>query len=373
MSRRNAKRDVKYITPKGESGISLVSVILSIALLVGVVNRLVMAPCRRFEISDQKNKIFLITGASSGLGLETARVLAEKGGKVIMACRNAKKCEQVRKDVGIDVLDTHCEKLEMASLTSIRNFATTVQNAYGPIDVLINNAGLMNVEPYQTTEDGFEMTMGVNHFGHFLLTQLLLPFIKENGRIVTHSSGAALLTADRLPLSLLPRSMTTKQYKGWVVYGNTKLANAYMSWELSHRLKESTDPRLRSIRSYAVHPGYTSTNLQAEARMFAYQLGNALVGMEVKDGALTQLAAAASDEEVFREACTPDIMIAPKFGVIGYPSASTMGLYDDVRSFRVWEKSLAAVGVREQDDSAPASVARVTLLRGRGGSDNIPL
>ena len=291
-----------------------------------------------------------------------------------MACRNIKKCEQAKVDAGIDRLDTHCEKLEMSSLMSIRAFAATVRNSsYGPIDVLINNAGLMNVEPYQTTDDGFEMTMGVNHFGHFLLTQLLLPVIKENGRIVTHSSCASLMTVDRLPLSVLPESLTTKQHNGWIVYGNTKLANAYMSWELSQRLLESEEPRLRSIRSYVVHPGYTSTNLQVEANMFAYQFGNAFVGMNVKDGALTQLAAAASNEEEFVEACTPDVMIAPVLGMFGYPSATSMGLYDAARSFSVWEKSLKAVGLSVEEDAAPASAARAALLKGKADASNIPL
>ena len=344
---------------------------IGFVLVVYVVNRLIMGPCQQFDISDQTGKTFVITGASSGLGLETARVLAMKGARVIMACRSMKKCKQVAEKAGINKLDTHCTSLEMSSLASIRAFAATLQNT--SIDVLVNNAGLMNVEPYQTTEDGHEMTMGVNHYGHFLLTQLLLPIIKGNGRIVTHSSAAAFFTADRLPLSLLPESMTTAKYNGWVVYGNTKLANAYMSWELSHRLSESEDPRLQSIRSYVVHPGYTSTNLQLEARMLGYQIGNALIGMNVKDGALTQLAAATSDEEAFASSCTQDVMIAPFFGLIGYPKPTITGLYDDARSFSVYEKSLKAVGLTLDEDAAPPSSVRAALLRGKSSSSDIPL
>ena len=376
---QNVRNDSKSSTKSGSSIIFRISM-LSFEIIVLIVavwfaNAYVMGPCRTFSLPSQKGKTIVVTGASSGLGLETARVLAEKGAKVIMGCRSINKCERAKKEAKIDSLDAQCMALEMSSLSSVRDFATKVKEKQGDkgIDVLINNAGLMNVQPYQTTEEGFEMTMGVNHYGHFLLTQLLLPVINANGRVVTHSSMASHLTADRFPFTLLPKKWTTEVYNGWLVYGNSKLANAYMSWELSLRLQESESPRLRSIRSYVVHPGYTSTNLQAEAGMIGYKFGNSWVGMHVEDGVLTQLAAAASEEEEYTGASTPDVMIGPAAQIVGYPKATKTGLFDAVRTFQVWEKSLVAVGITREEDAAPADVDRAKVLGANQLHSEIPL
>ena len=159
--------------------------------------------------------------------------------------------------------------------------------------------------------------MGVNHFGHFLLTQLLLPVIKENGRIVTHSSCASLMTVDRLPLSVLPESLTTKQHNGWIVYGNTKLANAYMSWELSQRLLESEEPRLQIDSLVRRTPWLHKYQFASRSKHVRVPVRECFCWYECQGWGLTQLAAAAgNEEEEFVEACTPDVMIAPNLAFL---------------------------------------------------------
>jgi NAD(P)-dependent dehydrogenase (short-subunit alcohol dehydrogenase family) len=307
-----------------------------------LVNIAIMTPCASFDLPSQHGKTFLITGASSGLGLETARVLALKGGKVIMGCRSRHKCEEAKKQAQIASLDVHCEDVELSSQASVRSFAAVIIEKYGGggdegggIDVLINNAGLMNVSPFQKTEDGLEMTMGVNHFSHFLLTQLLLPHIREHGRIVTHSSLAAFMSFDKVGMRdtfpfkylPLPQSWFTG-YDGWAVYGHSKLANALMSWELNKRLAVSTNPTYQTIRSYVVAPGYTDTNLQKEAHMYGWELGNSAIAMRVQDGAQSQLVAAAGDIEPFKSSGAKiDVMVQPVANLWGYPAAKRTGLY----------------------------------------------
>lgn len=330
-----------------------------------------MTKCRSFDVPIQKGKVFVVTGASSGLGLETARVLAEKGGKVIMGCRSMSKCAEAKAAVNLKDSDAHCEPLEMSSLDSVRKFAESVISKHGRIDVLINNAGLMNVEPYQLTEEGVEMTMGVNHLAHFLLTQLLLPHMKENGRVVTHSSVAAYITTDveaivrMVPLldSVGFLRRLVRGYSGWKIYGDSKLANAQMSWELSKRLSNSINSTYSSIKSFVVHPGYTSTNLQKEAHMVGWQFGNAVVGMDVRDGAQTQLLAAAGELSPFYVlADKVGNMVSPVGYFWGYPTVKATGLYNEATSYHLWQQSLKLCGIREEDDVLPPTDRRTGLV-----------
>ena len=144
------------------------------------------------QITDQTGRTILVTGATRGIGRETARVLADKGAKVIIAARNESKAKKViseLKQVQPDA-DLHVRKLDLTSLASIKAFATEFQKEFRKLDVLINNAGIMAC-PGGQTEDGFELQMGTNHLGHFALTLQLLPTIKQtvNARIVVSSSA----------------------------------------------------------------------------------------------------------------------------------------------------------------------------------------
>ncbi|MCG8375068.1 MAG: SDR family NAD(P)-dependent oxidoreductase, partial [Chlorobiales bacterium] len=132
------------------------------------------------DIADQQGKIAIVTGSSSGIGLETARVLARKRAAVIIAVRNKAKgraaADRIMGDSGNQ--DVHLMALDLADLASVRNFATRFKEKYSRLDLLVNNAGVM-VPPYTRTRDGFELQMGTNHLGHFALTGLLIDLIKQ--------------------------------------------------------------------------------------------------------------------------------------------------------------------------------------------------
>jgi len=196
------------------------------------------------QIPDQHGRSFIVTGANGGLGEITTRVLAAKGATVLMACRNVTKGRQIAATVEGDV---QVAELDLADLESVRRFASQ-QPAF---DVLINNAGLMNI-PFSRTKDGFETQFGVNHLGHFALTGLLLDKIGD--RVVTLSSIAHRHTPT---LWIDDLNYTGRRYQRNLAYAQSKLANLMFARELQHRLAAAGSTR----RSYAVHPGVAGTDL----------------------------------------------------------------------------------------------------------------
>ncbi|HYX05542.1 MAG TPA: SDR family NAD(P)-dependent oxidoreductase, partial [Bacteroidales bacterium] len=132
------------------------------------------------NIPDQKGKIVIITGSTSGLGEEASQVLAGKGAKVIMAVRNIEKGNDVAGKIRNEYPGAEVEvmKLDLSSLNSVKSFAGEFMKKYDRLDILINNAGVM-MSPYSKTEDGFEIQMGTNHLGHFALTGHLMPLLKK--------------------------------------------------------------------------------------------------------------------------------------------------------------------------------------------------
>ncbi len=132
------------------------------------------------EIPDLQGKIIIITGATSGLGKEATKILAQKNATVIMAVRNTKKAETVVQEMRKQQPSAQMEILEMdlSSLESVKSFAKSVLSKYKRLDVLINNAGIMAC-PFDKTKNGFEIQMGTNHFGHFALTGLLMPLLEK--------------------------------------------------------------------------------------------------------------------------------------------------------------------------------------------------
>ena len=199
------------------------------------------------QIPDQTGRTFVITGANSGIGLAAAKALAAKGAHVVLAVRNTAKGEEAARTIGGE---TEVRALDLADLASVRAFAGA---NHGDIDVLINNAGVMNV-PLQHTADGFELQIGTNHLGHFALTNLLLPHIKD--RVVTVASGSHRYGKIRLD------DLNWEQgYKRHAAYGQAKLANLLFMAELQRRLDEAGS----SVRSVGAHPGWASTNLQSRS------------------------------------------------------------------------------------------------------------
>lgn len=210
------------------------------------------------QIPDQNGRIAIITGANSGIGLETARELAAKGATVVMACRSQKKADEAM----ADIRRTHpSAKLDFVALdlsrqASIKEAADVVLQRYPRIDLLINNAGVMWLEEGRT-EDGFELQIGTNHFGHFAWTLRLLPAIKDvsGSRIVTVSSIAH--RSGQLTLDDINHSAN---YTKHGAYGQSKLANLMFTLELERRLR-ATGAKTLSVAS---HPGVTGTNLAAD-------------------------------------------------------------------------------------------------------------
>jgi len=202
------------------------------------------------------NKIVLITGATSGIGKETARALVEKGYRVIVVGRNQAKLEQTVSELKGISQDASVNSFlcDLSSQESIRQLSNEIHAKFDHIDVLINNAGLI-IAPRKTTVDGLEYTFALNHLGYFLLTGLLLDLIKasKSGRIINVSSQAhqgGHIHFDDL--------MLEKSYGVMKAYSQSKLANVLFTYELARKLKGT------GITVNGLHPGAVRSNFGME-------------------------------------------------------------------------------------------------------------
>ncbi|WP_432891365.1 oxidoreductase [Kribbella sp. CA-245084] len=208
------------------------------------------------DIPDLTGKLALVTGATSGLGYETALELLRHGADVLVAARNPEKAAQAAETLTRKAgrAPTVLE-LDLADLASVEKAANEVSTSYDRLDLLINNAGVM-APPYRETVDGFELQLGTNHLGHFALTGRLMPLLVNGSRVVTissfmHKSVRGISEADlRRPAS---------SYRKWESYGKSKLANLLFMLELDRRVRAAGVDLL----SVGAHPGYASTHLQA--------------------------------------------------------------------------------------------------------------
>jgi NAD(P)-dependent dehydrogenase (short-subunit alcohol dehydrogenase family) len=234
------------------------------------------------SIPDMTGQTVIVTGANSGIGRVAATALADHGARVVLAVRNTDKGDAAASQMPGT---TEVRRLDLASLASVKEFAAGWD---GPIDILINNAGIM-IPPLSRTADGFEMQFGTNHLGHFALTNLLLPQI--TGRVVTVASGAHRM--GRIDFSDL--NWEHKSYRAWRAYGQSKLANLLFTAELQRRLIDAGS----DVEANAAHPGYSATNLQSHsenALMHALMvIGNRVIAQDDKGGALPSLYAAVAD------------------------------------------------------------------------------
>ncbi|ALE74645.1 MULTISPECIES: oxidoreductase [unclassified Pseudonocardia] len=236
------------------------------------------APWTAADIPDQSGRTVVVTGANSGLGLETARALVDAGARVVLAVRDTAKGDAVAGELGGAAT---VRRLDLADLTSVREFAAGVE---GPIDVLVNNAGLMAV-PQSRTADGFETQLGVNFLGHFALTGLLADRITD--RVVTLSS--VMHRIGRIDLDDL--NFRRRRYERWTAYGQSKLACLMFAYELEHRFVAAGS----RLRSTAAHPGYSATNLQSRTESVqdaVMGVLNRIVAQPAAAGALPTLFAA---------------------------------------------------------------------------------
>ncbi|XP_034561955.1 retinol dehydrogenase 12, like [Notolabrus celidotus] len=199
------------------------------------------------------DKTVLITGANTGIGKETAIDLAKRGARIIMACRSAERGEAAVKEVIESSGNQNIVymKLDLADSKSIREFAEAVNRDEPKLNILLNNAGVM-VCPYGKTADGFEMQIGVNHMGHFLLTYLLLDLVKKSApaRIITVSSMAHTWGSIKLE-----DINSEKSYDKKAAYSQSKLANVLFTRSLARRLEGT------GVTAYSLHPGVVQTDL----------------------------------------------------------------------------------------------------------------
>jgi NAD(P)-dependent dehydrogenase (short-subunit alcohol dehydrogenase family) len=280
------------------------------------------------DIPDQTGRTFVVTGANSGLGEATARELAAHGASVILACRNVAKGEAAAASMSGDV---EVRRLDLADLTSVRAFADALDN----VDVLVNNAGVMAI-PRRTTADGFEMQFGTNHLGHFALTGLLLPRLRD--RVVTVSSGAHYI--GRIALDDL--NWQTRRYSRWAAYGQSKLANLMFAYELQRRLDRAESP----LRSLAAHPGYAATELQTKTESFQDRImaiGNRLLAQSPQMGALPTLFAASVPDVTGGAFYGPDGFMQQ----VGYPRrvGSSSASRNEQVAAALWDASEKLTGV----------------------------
>ncbi len=296
-------------------------------------------PWTAADIPDQTGRIALITGANSGLGLESARALAARGATVVLACRSRRRGEAARAELlagaaaGLEVLE-----LDLADLASVRQAAAWMAEQYGRLDLLLNNAGVMG-PPRRLTADGFELQFGTNHLGHFALTAALLPLLQERpqARVVTVTSGAQYL--GRIAFDDL---QAERSYDRWAAYGQSKLANVMFALELQQRL-EAAGSRVSSL---AAHPGLARTNLQpasvaatgSRLEGLAYRLMDPLF-QSAALGALPQLHAATAPTARGGEHYGPDQW----GGMRGWPTQVRIApaALDPGQRRRLWEVSEA--------------------------------
>ncbi len=288
------------------------------------------------DVPDQTGKVFLVTGANTGLGYEVTRVLAAKGGRVLLACRDEAKGQAAVR--GISELHPKAElrviPYDQADLDSIRRAVDAVESE-SRLDVLVNNAGVM-VPPLSRTKQGFELQFGVNHLGCFALTGLLLPKLEEAGdaRLVITSSIAhkkGKLDWDDLNAE--------KSYKRGERYGASKLANALFLYELDRRLRSAHS----TVKAVGCHPGIATTELSRH--IFGGTVLTALLGPLFNTPAMGAWPTL--------QAATGDVSSGDYFGPQGLadmrgrsgPARRTAQATDPTLAKRLWDVSVEMTGI----------------------------
>jgi NAD(P)-dependent dehydrogenase (short-subunit alcohol dehydrogenase family) len=241
-----------------------------------------------------RGKRVLITGGTAGIGLRTAVALASRGARVVITARDEEKAKRARESIATESnADVDSVLLDLASFDSIRACAREIAARFDALHVLLNNAGLVLTRRSETRE-GFEMTLGVNHVGPFLLTKLLLDMLERSGpaRVVNVASGAHRRVKSGLDFEDLNLE---QRYDGWHAYCCSKLANIYFTRELARRLEG------RPVTANSLHPGYVSTRLGKDGDTGGWLrllLGVTmpLLALDADDGARTSIHCVVSPE-----------------------------------------------------------------------------
>lgn len=243
------------------------------------------------DMDSLDGKVAVVTGANSGLGFHTTKNLAKKGYEVVMACRDHGKASEARYEIEQELRDPDLRiiELDLADLNSINDFARRFKEKYNRLDLMVNNAGVMHI-PFRRTEFGFEYQFGVNHLGHFYLNSQFIDMIKEtvDSRVISVSS-------------LLHRSAELNfegmndedSYDKKTAYADSKMANLMYAKELNRKFEEKDI----DSKAFAVHPGYSDTNLQMRAakttggklKLLGMKAMNRAVAQSAEKGALPTL------------------------------------------------------------------------------------
>ena len=301
------------------------------------------------DISDLTGRRVIITGSNSGTGFEAARAIAAKGGTVVMAVRNADKAQTAIQAIRQETpkADVRFEALDLSRQASVTAFAERLLADGQPIDILINNAGVMALPRREVTEDGFEMQMATNYLGHFALTARLMPLLKAgHARVVQLSSIAH--RRGRIRLDDLNHA---HRYKAWSVYAQSKLAMLMFGLELDRRTRAEN----WGITSVVAHPGVARTALidngplvrspiaRAAMRHVFRPLIEPLVTHSAAAGALPILMAA-TDPSVPGGAYVGPTRLSEMKGPPGLAQVQPQALDADVAS-RLWTLSEQMTGV----------------------------
>ena len=291
------------------------------------------------NIPDQTGRVVIVTGSSSGIGYEVARILANKNAQVILAVRNPQKGEYALQKIKAHNFESNVEVmiLDLADLQSVKTFTNEFKQKYDRLDLLINNGGVM-IPPYSKTKDGFELQFGTNHLGHFALTGLLIDLIlkTKGSRIVNISSGAhryGKINFDDL-------NWEKRKYKKWIAYGDSKIANLYFTYELHRRLEGNNS----AIIVTAAHPGWTATELQRHSGLI--EILNRFFAMKSEQGALPTLRAAIDETAQGGDYFGPNGWQEMK----GFPVKvkSNKLSYDETIAKKLWDVSEELTGVKFQ-------------------------
>jgi NAD(P)-dependent dehydrogenase (short-subunit alcohol dehydrogenase family) len=289
------------------------------------------------DVPDQRGRLAVVTGANTGLGFETAQVLAARGASVVLAVRDIEKGKRAAARIGGTTpgADVIIQPLDLTSLDSIRAAADELRAKHPRIDLLINNAGVM-FTPKQTTRDGFELQFGTNHLGHFALTGLLLEQMLPvpGSRVVTVSSTAHRIQA-RINFDDLQGQ---RSYSRVSAYSQSKLANLMFTYELQRRLSGTG-----TTIAVAAHPGLADTELTRNSPPIAAFFYQRVMGQNAAMGALP----------VLRAATDPDVRGGQYYGpggilgARGYPKLahSSKQSHDRAVQRRLWTASEQLTGV----------------------------
>jgi NAD(P)-dependent dehydrogenase (short-subunit alcohol dehydrogenase family) len=283
------------------------------------------------DIPDLSGRTCLVTGANSGIGFHAARELAARGGRVLMACRDAGRAKEALERIrrASPNADLSVVALDLSSLASVEQAADEVLGRVEALDLLVNNAGVMAVGKGQTA-DSFEIQFGTNHLGHYALTGRLLPALLRapDARVVTVASGAHVI--GRINFDDL---MGDEKYGRWRAYGQSKLANLLFTSELHRRAHGA-------LTAVAAHPGYAATHLQqGQGQPFFEALmgfGNKILAQSDEAGAWPTLRAATDPDAHGDDYFGPD-----RFGLRGAPvrSPRSRAAKDSATAARLWEVS----------------------------------